>query len=168
MKCQKCDKPATFHITDLTGDQPQSIHLCPQCAKGFLQQEEPAGPPPKITGIISKQLKIGQTAQDLAELDERQCPVCGILFYEFRQSGRLGCPNDYEFFAEELDPLLNNVHGATQHAGKRPTRGSDDTRGHLELIKLRRDMKDAVDREEYELASEIRDRIRHIEGDQTP
>ena len=81
MKCQKCDKPATFHITDLTGDEPQSIHLCPHCAKSFLQQDEEPGPAPKITGMISQQLKIGQTAKELAELDERQCPVCGVSFY---------------------------------------------------------------------------------------
>ena len=168
MKCQKCEKSATFHITDLTGDEPQSIHLCPHCAKGFLQQDEAPEPPAKISGIISKQLKIGQTAQDLAELDERQCPVCGISFYEFRQTGRLGCPHDYEFFAEELQPLLNNVHNSTEHTGKRPLRGPDDTREQNKLITLRREMKDAVDREEYELASEIRDRIKTIEEGSSP
>jgi protein arginine kinase activator len=168
MKCQKCDKPATFHITDLTAGEAQSVHLCPQCAKGFLQPDEPVGNAPKITGIITKQFKLGQTARDLAELDSRQCPVCGISFYEFRQTGRLGCPHDYEFFSEELQPLFHNVHGATRHSGKRPRRGNGDTRGKTELIRLRREMKEAVDREEYELASRIRDQIKSIEGGARP
>lgn len=165
MKCQKCDKPATFHITDLTGGETHSVHLCPHCAKDFLQTEEAVSAAPIAANVIGKQLKIGQTAQELAELDERQCPVCGISFYEFRQGGRLGCPHDYEFFSRELEPLLNNVHDASEHTGKRPVRGADDTRERTELIRLRREMKEAVDREEYELASQIRDRIKSIEGE---
>lgn len=158
MKCQKCDKLATFHITDLSGDQLLALHLCPDCAKTYLQPEAPEMP-----GGISKQLKIGQTAEDLAELDDKQCPVCGITFYEFRQGGRLGCPNDYSCFATELEPLLTNVHGNTKHVGKRPKRGVHDTQMQTDLIRLRREMKDAVDQEKYELASELRDRIKSIE-----
>lgn len=164
MKCQKCDKPATFHITDLTGGEAHSVHLCPNCAKRFLQTSGSTATPPLASNVIHKQLSIGQTAQELAELDGRQCPVCAISFYEFRQVGRLGCPHDYEYFSNELEPLLNNVHGAVVHTGKRPRRGSDDTRNQTAMIQLRREMKEAVSREEYELASEIRDKIKSMEG----
>ena len=41
MKCQKCEKPATFHITDLSGDEVLALHLCPDCAKTYLQPEQP-------------------------------------------------------------------------------------------------------------------------------
>ena len=164
MKCQKCDKLATFHITDLTDDQLLALHLCPDCAKGYLQPDQQPVKAPGVSGIISKQLKIDQTAEELAELDDKKCPVCGITFYEFRQGGRLGCPNDYVFFSTELEPLLNNVHGSTRHTGKRPRRGDHDTQVQTGLIKLRREMKEAVDQENYELASELRDRIKSIEG----
>ncbi len=163
MKCQKCEKPATFHITDLTGDQLLALHLCADCAKEYLQPAAPVSKTPVITNIITKQLKIGQTAEELADLDDKQCPVCGITFYEFRQGGRLGCPHDYVFFGAELEPLLGNVHGTTEHTGKRPVRGNDDTQSQTELIRLRREMKDAVEQEDYELASELRDKIKSIE-----
>ena len=32
MKCQKCEKPATFHITDLVDGKPNELHLCEECA----------------------------------------------------------------------------------------------------------------------------------------
>ncbi len=163
MKCQKCEKPATFHITDLTGEQLLALHLCPECAKEYLQPEQQTSEVPTITGVIAKQLKIGQTAEQLAELDEKQCPVCGISFYEFRQGGRLGCPHDYVFFGAELEPLLNNVHGHTHHVGKRPQRGESDTQSQTELIQLRREMKEAVEKENYEAASKLRDKIKSIE-----
>ena len=33
MKCQKCERPATFHITELTGGKPQELHLCEEHAR---------------------------------------------------------------------------------------------------------------------------------------
>ena len=163
MKCQKCDKLATFHITDLSDGQLLALHLCQDCVQDYLQPEKKTKKTPVVSSIISNQLKIGQTAEELAELDEKQCPICGISFYEFRQGGRLGCPNDYVFFYAELEPLLNNVHGSTEHVGKRPARGEHDTQPQTELIRLRREMKEAVDCEDYELASELRDRIKSVE-----
>lgn len=163
MKCQKCNKSATFHITDLTGDGLLALHLCPDCAKHYLQPEEEAEAP-KITGVLSDQLKLEQTAEDLKELDSKKCPICGISFYEFRQAGRLGCPHDYVFFGTELKPLLESVHGETIHVGKRPVRGAYDSESQTELIRLRGEMKQAVSEENYEKAKEIRDRIRTIES----
>lgn len=166
MKCQKCNKSATFHITDLTGDGLLALHLCPDCAKHYLQpeaEENDDADTPKITGVLSNQLKLEQTAEELQELDSKKCPICDISFYEFRQAGRLGCPHDYVHFEEELKPLLESVHGSNQHVGKRPQRGAYDTESQTELIKLRGEMKSAVSEEDYEKAQEIRDRIRSIE-----
>ena len=165
MKCQKCEKPATFHITDLTGDDVLALHLCADCAKVYLQPEDTPDSAPTLTGVLEQQLKLEQTAEDLKELDSRVCPICGVSFYEFRQTGRLGCPHDYVFFGSELEPLLVNVHGDNRHVGKRPKRGSHDTELQTEVIRLRREMKEAVESEDYERASEMRDRIRSIEGE---
>lgn len=170
MKCQKCEKHATFHITELTGDELLALHLCPECAKLYLHAEQDGEPSdlesddstPTLSGVLSGQLKLEQTAEDLKELDSKQCPVCGISFYEFRQSGRLGCPHDYDFFNEELEPLLVNVHGQTKHTGKRPE-NAGGAGLQIDLIRLRREMKDAIEQEDYERASALRDQIRSIE-----
>ena len=90
MKCQKCKKSATFHITDLTGDELLALHLCPDCAKQYLQSEDTDAETPEISGVLSQQLKLEQTAEELKELDARECPICGISFYEFRQAGTIG------------------------------------------------------------------------------
>ncbi len=166
MKCQKCQKQATFHITDLTGDDLLALHLCPDCAKLYLKTDESPDDAPTMSGVLQQQLKpLEQAAEDLRELDSKECPICGISFFEFRQSGRLGCPHDYVFFGSELEPLLVNVHGDNQHIGKQPKRGVRDTESQTELIRLRRQMKEVVEQEEYEKASELRDRIRKIEGE---
>jgi protein arginine kinase activator len=164
MKCQQCDKSATFHITELTGGKPQELHLCEEHARQYLTQtEEEPSVTPSLAGVLAHQLAVGQTAEELARLDQRACPVCGITFYEFRNHGRLGCPYDYVCFQQELEPLIVNIHGDTEHVGKRPKQYAAGTENRTQLIRLRREMKEAITEEDYERASELRDEIRGIE-----
>lgn len=168
LKCQQCDKQAAFHITDLTGDGVSAVHLCPSCAKGYLQPEdetqEDSPETADLVSLLSKQLKIGQTAEQLAKLDQKVCPVCGITFLEFRKQGRLGCPHDYDFFAEELEPLIVNIHGETAHCGKSPANPAAGDKSIFQLIRLRREMNEAAENEDYEVASKLRDEIKALEG----
>jgi len=165
MKCQHCEKPATFHITELTGNKPVEFHLCEVHAKLYLMQPDQANAQaPTLANVLSQQLNVSQTAEELAKLDQRACPQCGITFFEFRNQGRLGCPHDYVYFEQELDPLISNIHGSTQHVGKRPKRGDRGTDRQTDLIRLRKDLEKAVKREDYEEASQLRDRIRGIES----
>lgn len=163
MKCLKCEKPATFHITELTGGKPQELHLCEEHAREYLTESdnEPAGGS-NLTGALAQQL-VGGTAEELARLDQQACPICGITFFEFRNQGRLGCPHDYICFQKELDPLILNIHGESAHVGKRPSRSPLNTDRQTELIRLRREMKEAIQGEDYEKASQLRDEIRQIE-----
>jgi len=162
MKCQYCDKPATFHITELTEpDGPQVLHLCEQHARNVLQKGEPT-PVSSVAGALAKQLQLGQTKEELRKLDQKECPVCGITFFEFRNSGRLGCPLDYD---ADLKPLLINIHDSLEHTGKRPTRAAATADSQADLIRLRKEMEAAVEREEYERASELRDQINAIQGE---
>jgi len=166
MKCQQCDRPATFHITDLVEGKANEVHLCEECAQTFLSpsSEEAADVMPAMAGLLAQHLAVGETADELARLDQRVCPVCGISFLEFRKQGRLGCPHDYDFFSEELEPLLMNIHDQSHHIGKVPKRCPQGAAQQTQLIRLRREMKEAVTAEEYELASELRDQIREVEA----
>jgi protein arginine kinase activator len=166
MKCQHCEKPATFHITELTGVEVDELHLCEEHARNYLTPVDPQSESPAsqtLAGALAQQLQLGQTAEDLARLDQQACPVCGITFYEFRNQGRLGCPHDYSCFEEELEPLMMNIHGAKEHVGKRPRRSSAGSEQQTELIRLRREMKEAVENEDYEKASKLRDQIKELE-----
>ncbi|MDA0659392.1 MAG: UvrB/UvrC motif-containing protein [Planctomycetota bacterium] len=169
MKCQLCEKPAAFHITELTGEEIQELHLCEDHARQYLSQGEAGKSPtaPALVPIVSTPGSVGHTAEELSRLDQQACPICGITFFEFRNIGRLGCPHDYECFANELEPLIVSIHGETKHVGKTPKRATRRTKVETELIRLRRDMKDAVAGEDYEKASEIRDLIRRLQETKT-
>jgi protein arginine kinase activator len=49
------------------------------------------------------------------------------------------------------------------HTGKKSARFPKGTEKRTQLIRLRREMKEAIDEEDYELASKLRDDIRIIE-----
>ena len=163
MKCQYCEKPATFHITELTEPGgPSVMHLCEEHARTLLHKEN-STPVATIAGALAKQLNLGQTKAELEELDQKECPVCGISFFEFRNTGRLGCPFDYTHFESDLVPLLTNIHDSLEHRGKRPRRASASADTQAQMIQLRREMEEAIECEDYERASEIRDELKRME-----
>jgi protein arginine kinase activator len=154
MKCQRCSKAATLHITEVTGENTfDELHLCEECAQKYLYEPQAQG----------NGKGPGTDADDLAALNQRECPHCGIKFAEFRSSGRLGCSHDYDAFREELLPLLENIHGETRHVGKAPRRQPRTKQVRAELVQLRKQLQQAVTRENYEEAAKLRDKIKQLE-----
>ena len=168
MKCQKCDKPATFHISELTGTEPKELHLCEEHAREYLNRSAVQGDAvgslaTALAKGLPKQMSLNKAAEELRELDQQTCPICGISFHDFRSRGYLGCPHDYDFFNKQIDVFILNIHGANEHTGKVPARRSDNTQERMLLIKFRRDLDDAIQYEDYERASKLRDKIKEIE-----
>src|SRR5437667_2038109 len=147
MKCQKCTKAATLHITEVLGEEQfDELHLCQECAEKYLYE------PQKGTKGGSASLE----SEDDPTAPNRECPICGLKFVEFRNSGRLGCPHDYQEFREELTPLLENIHGEVRHCGKTPRRLPQNKQTQSELMHLRKLLNQAVNKEAYEEAALLR------------
>jgi protein arginine kinase activator len=158
MKCQKCHNPATLHITEVLSEtQFEELHLCEQCASKYLYESPGKG------GGKGGGLEHASEGEEGGLFSQHECPSCGLKFVEFRNSGRLGCPHDYQEFRDELTPLLENIHGETKHCGKTPRRLPQSKQTQSELIQLRNRLKQAVTKEDYEEAAKLRDRIRVLE-----
>ena len=164
--CQSCKaNPATVHLTEIKDKEKREVHLCTKCAqeKGIsIKTDFSLGE--IFGGLIEPPGAATKGGQEKERRDSRLvCPRCGLSYLEFRKTGRLGCPDDYEFFKKGVLPFLEKIHLATQHVGKVPSRA--DTRAHQvkELIGLRRQLSTLVEKEAYEEAAKIRDRIKDIE-----
>ena len=158
MKCQRCPKQVTYHITEVLGEgQVEDLHFCEECSKKYLFHTPMKKGKP--VGASISDADAGETSLH----GQLQCPECGIKFVEFRNGGRLGCPHDYEAFREDLVPLLESVHGEPKHAGKIPRHRPSPKRAHNDLASLRKKLQTAVDAEKYEEAADLRDRIKRLE-----
>ncbi len=61
--------------------------------------------------------------------------------------------------------LIEKAHdGKTAHCGKIPLKTPKDTKKQMELLNLRQQLEAAVQSEDYELAAELRDKIRKLEA----
>ena len=101
----------------------------------------------------------------LGEVDERSCPKCGLSFREFRQKGLLGCPHDYEAFRSLLSPLIERAHeGGAQHVGKVPRTAEATVQKQAGLVRLRQELEEAVQQENYERAAKVRDELSALEA----
>jgi len=160
LKCENChEREATVHYTEIEGSEKREIHLCEQC---YRQKLTPVHKVVDFAELLQKLLK--GALKDQGAAANAICPTCGISLAEFRATGRFGCPNDYRVFGETLGPLIEKIQHGDRHVGKVPKYAGDRLQRENELIRLRRELERAVQREEYEEAARLRDRIRELAG----
>jgi protein arginine kinase activator len=165
--CERCNKPATVHMTEISGGKPHDVHLCDSCAQeaGYVQSHLP------INELLSQFMK--KQAQ-VTEAPVTRCPDCGMSWQEFKDTGLLGCPKDYELFLNQLGGVIERAQGgANHHTGKalvstpgvtkKPAEDAVKLR-LAELNRLRKELARAVEDESYERAAKIRDQIRALEN----
>lgn len=166
MLCDICGKKqATVHLTEIVDDQMSELHLCEECARNkSAQMEQQFGLSDILAGMadFDKPVKAAETVS-------LKCPNCGLTYAEFKKIGRLGCGDCYTAFRQYLAPLLKRIHGSSRHSGKMPEGAEtrpEQPRGKSEMQELRRRLLTAVEREDFEEAAGLRDRIRDLEEKQ--
>lgn len=97
-----------------------------------------------------------------APQQEVVCPRCHTTLSQFTKTGHLGCPGCYEAFREQLQPMLLQIHGRVQHAGRQPLCTEDAQRTRTRQEQLTRLMEQAVALEDFETAAQLRDQLRAL------
>jgi protein arginine kinase activator len=83
---------------------------------------------------------------------------------DFRASGRWGCARCYSTFENSMRELLRRVHGNARHVGRQydaPQPALDERATILGELKER--LRRAIETEQFELAADLRDKIRVME-----
>ncbi|NLV85982.1 MAG: hypothetical protein GX025_01995 [Clostridiales bacterium] len=152
MKCNKCDNQAVFHYTSEINGEKSEFHLCPDCAKsegfGEMLNFKPKSMFDSFFGNPFSMLYdsfFGSRMMAPALVMPRvMIQVGGDKAAEAVQTDTTKAP------LEKTDNI--------------PEDAGEEIRGKMELIKLRQEMKSAVEAEEFEKAAELRDKIRQLEG----
>jgi len=169
MMCERCgQRQAAVHITEIINGQKNESHLCEVCA-GEMQQQQGYSyvvPPIQLhhflASLLSHSVSEGQKQQPASS--GRVCDKCGATEEQIASQGLLGCGECYPFFADRVQPLLRKIHGSTWHTGKVPERTGGRARLIKEISGLKKELKDAVEKEEFEIAAQLRDKIHLLES----
>ncbi len=161
MLCDNChERDAVVHLTQIENNAVTQIHLCEQCAA-----ERGVETPVAETKHPLGELLHAVQAQMVQPTDpEEHCPFCGCTMADFRATGRWGCPRCYVTFESSMRGLLRRLHGSSQHVGERyQVARSEAMEKAAELAELRERLRRAIETEQFELAADLRDRIKVLE-----
>jgi len=164
MQCTQChEREAVIHLTQIANEQVQTLHLCEKCAaeKG-VETSSNLGKTP--IGSFLATMAVGESGTEDAVIPA--CSGCGATLVDFRELGRLGCPHCYTSFEEPLRELLRRLHGSSRHVGKRYRASPEGAQAALLEQELHEQLRRAIAAENFELAAEIRDRLKVHEESQ--
>jgi protein arginine kinase activator len=168
MLCDNChDRDSVVKLVQIVEGSPRELHLCEKCAAEKGVEIKGTVPPPQLTELLLKLQQQPLLAGGLgssASRDAARCTFCAATLDDFKATGRLGCAQCYGAFESSLRDLLKRVHGSARHTGRRyePPR-PDAFQQSVTLGELRDRLKRAIESEQFELAADIRDRIRVLE-----
>jgi len=164
MKCEFCnDKDATIHLTQVVNGSIKKLNICQVCAEiNGIDLNSPISITDVLMGI-DKQWKRGAGSAAAGEYD-LACSRCQMTRAEFKKQARLGCPECYQAFLAELNTITQAMHHSRQHVGKIPARQGKEVKVSSQIANLKREIDQAINKEEYEKAATLRDEMRQLKA----
>ncbi|PAB57537.1 UvrB/UvrC motif-containing protein [Anaeromicrobium sediminis] len=163
MLCENCnERTATVHLTKIMNNKKTEIHLCELCAKE--SQKMTMDTPFSINSFLTSILdSIQDSPLKVDYIQTTECDHCKMTYSQFKNLGRLGCSHCYDAFKVKLNPLIKRVQGHEKHVGKIPEKIGGDFIIKREINELKKQLSKSIDKEEFEQAAVLRDKIRDLE-----
>lgn len=174
MKCQNCGKnDANFKYTEVTNGLKKELNLCEECARKLGLDNFSFNIPIDFSSFFGDFLNEYEDTDFmpmLTKTNQLKCDMCNMTYDEFMNTGKFGCANCYNVFAEKIEPVLKRLHGNTNYIGRRAKDNSHIEKIEIdaqnsELEELKKRLKLTIKEENYEEAAVLRDKIKQIEGD---
>ena len=156
MICDICGvRDAMVMVQQVSNNVRKEVHLCLQCAAQ--------------RGLSTHNGKLEMSLAGLfdsisnARRNQRHCPVCGTSSGELTKNQRLGCPECYNIFAEQLRHILEEKGVAGTYTGSMPQRLANFKSVLVDRMQLKVKLEQSVAQEEYEKAAMYRDRLKALD-----
>lgn len=162
---QFCPHKKYIHVTEVSNYQAtESKNMCNFCGLPFIVKE--GGPEfnlatQQVFQMINSAIKqaAGQKAKVVKPTG---CPTCGHTIEEILITGKIGCGDCYNSYKKELLSLIEKCQsGGLKHVGKTP---KNQLVKALDLKTLEANLKTAIEKEDYETAEKINDKIKNLKG----
>jgi len=159
-------------LTQIVNGQVTELSLCEQCAKErglfdpqsltFAEKFFPEEFRNRVDQIV-RELTHEEAQSDARSTQKTtpdtltQCPVCHFSLEDYRKTNRLGCPDCYAVFAHELETAADSPSAES---------AADDTSSEaspaLTRARLETELREAVEKEDYETAALLRDQLNNL------
>ena len=161
MKCERCGAPSVYHSTLIVNGVTKNTSLCRDCAmkEGVFSTEKQS--------LFDEMFSSFSDMLGFEQVENIVCPVCKTSLREFKSTGKLGCPNCYEMFREEISGILKRIAPFEKHKQetiKAPKAKVQKLTKEEQIKSLREEMKLAVIEERYEDAAKIKKQITKLES----
>ena len=161
-KCDRCGGQSVYHSKLIVNGVSQSTNLCRDCAiKEGVFNNQPVSMFDDILSSFSSFL-------GFEEVGDISCPVCKTSLKEFKTTGKLGCPNCYETFRDEINNLIKKIAPFDKHKQqeiKQEKPKAKKLTKEEKILNLRAEMALAVSEERYEDAAKIKKQIAKLEAE---
>lgn len=161
MLCDSChERDAVVHLTTIENNAVHQLHLCERCAAERGVETTVATPKHPLGEFLHDV----QQQVALAGTDSTRCSFCNTSMADFRATGLWGCARCYSNFEGPIRELLRRVQGSHRHVGRayRPPMTETLERATM-LGELKERLRRAIESEQFELAADLRDKIKVME-----
>lgn len=122
MLCQNCgERQANVKYTQIINGVKKEMSLCDTCAKELGVEDIHFNMPINFSSFLGDFFEPYESEAFLPSMLQEQglvCDNCHMHFDDFIKEGKFGCSHCYDVFADRIDPLLKNIHGANRHVGR--------------------------------------------------
>jgi protein arginine kinase activator len=168
LQCEQCDqRPAVVEFIQVIGNVRKHTHLCRECAVEHSLEGSIGALRAFAQQIFGELFTQAEKRDENFTIPEKPCSSCGITFQQFLETSLLGCPACYQEFHVALKPILRRIHGGSRirtsdkEFSVFPPPDSDLLK--LQREKLKQELQKALVEENYELAAQIRDKLKQVD-----
>lgn len=163
MLCDSCrERDAVVHLTTIENNAVHQLHLCERCAAERGVETTVAAPKHPLGEFLQEVHQ--QVASAGGSHEVVRCTFCNTTMADFRATGRWGCARCYSNFEGGIRELLRRIQGSHRHVGRSYQPPMTETLERSAVLgELRERLRRAIEGEQFELAADLRDRIKVME-----
>ncbi len=161
MLCENCKtREATTHVKNRVNSKYSEYMLCDECARELGFSSFVSDIHSDVATFFDSLFSYALPARSSAV----KCRKCGATYNDILEQRKIGCDECYDTFSSELSKIIKRVHGNSSYTGKVPKEFETQVKKENELKKMKEELDELVEKQAYEKAAELRDRIKELEA----
>ncbi|MBR4372884.1 MAG: UvrB/UvrC motif-containing protein [Treponema sp.] len=167
MLCSICHENEACIFVEQTNVAPprKKMCICQECAKQFGIPPNPKTMTKSLTSLFEAFMNVSNANDAYKNSPDRTklCPVCGISLLNIKKTRKVGCPECYEIFKNEIKEIFKNIGVTSKYVGSMPKRIRNFNSVLTTRIAIQGKLEESLKKEDYEKAAIYRDYLRALE-----